>query len=731
MHHATNYTQPARAAENRSMTTPPVTGIPRRRLAGAAGTLLAFALLLGIPSSGWAQRVLVIDTVDIRVCENSDALIDCTSTSTSDYIGTYMVNLSTVPTGTVTVAVAVESDHPKPPTVNPESLTFTPATWADPQEVTVTGVDDKVDNPGGFRLTTIEHTATGGGFSTTKNVHVAVENDGDAAGIIDADGAMLSGTTVIVTEGGTNENGTESPSAPYSVGLNSEPTGTVTMSLKVGGKNPDAATVEPSSLTFTPDDWMVQTVTVTGVPDDTAIERMATITHTPTGGNYDNVSGEVMVTIRNLGPPADTDSVGVTYDPPILMIDEGGTGTYTIRLNSSPGTDKEVEVTLTIPVSRDVIEKTSLGHDKLTFTAGNWDIPQRVEVTVKYDPAVKSETARTAKITHAFTNNYSPDDELSVTAREKDKKGLSVSNKVLEFGEHSYRQYSVKLTSKPEASVEVTVTTNDVDSNVATIDKDGDDRPPLPLTLTFTDADWNEAQQVFVRGVDDAVRHPISRSMTITHSVAAQFPDPSGYDTSVDSVQVKVKITDHEDNPRIEILGFPPGSIPDASDASPFPSYMVRLSTVPSVAVIVTVEMESDKIGDGLSTSTNCGAPLLKKIYLAFPTGEALPEAQPVTICVGDTADNPGSSHDVTIAHTASGTIAKSGGEYNDVPAVRKRLKVIDDEDEKEDITRTLRISKKAGFSVQENGGTVEGYGSPVAYTVQLDSRDDRNPTVL
>ena len=88
------------------------------------------------------------------------------------------------------------------------------------------------------------------------------------------------------------------------------------------------------------------------------------------------------------------------------MIDEGGTGTYTIRLNSSPGTDKEVEVTLTIPPSRDVIEKTSLGHDKLTFTAGNWDIPQRVEVTVKADP-VASASDRTAKITHAFTN-YSP-----------------------------------------------------------------------------------------------------------------------------------------------------------------------------------------------------------------------------------------------------------------------------------------------------------------------------------
>ena len=294
-----------------------------------------------------------------------------------------MVNLSTVPTGTVTVTVAVESDHPKPLTVNKESLTFTPATWADPQTVTVTGVNDDVDNPGGFRLTTIEHTATGGGFSTTKNVHVAVENDGDAAGII------LSKDSVAVTEGGTTviAGETVSPSAPYTVALNSEPTGTVTVSLQVGGANPDAATVEPSSLTFTPDDWeKAQTVTVTGVPDDPAIERMATITHTLTGGNYDNVSDKVEVTIDNIGPPADTDSVGVTYDPPILVIEEGGTGTYTIRLNSSPGTDKKVEVTLSIPESRDVIEKTSLGHDKLTFTDDNWNVPQRVEVTVKYDP---------------------------------------------------------------------------------------------------------------------------------------------------------------------------------------------------------------------------------------------------------------------------------------------------------------------------------------------------------
>ena len=51
MHHATNYTQPTRTAENKSMTTSTVMGmIPRRRLARVAVTLLATVLLLAVSS---------------------------------------------------------------------------------------------------------------------------------------------------------------------------------------------------------------------------------------------------------------------------------------------------------------------------------------------------------------------------------------------------------------------------------------------------------------------------------------------------------------------------------------------------------------------------------------------------------------------------------------------------------------------------------------------------------
>ena len=52
----------------------------------------------------------------------------------------------------------------------------------------------------------------------------------------------------------------------FQIQLNSQPTGTVTVPLRVS--NPSEATISPSSLTFTPDNWNVpQTVTLTGQDD--------------------------------------------------------------------------------------------------------------------------------------------------------------------------------------------------------------------------------------------------------------------------------------------------------------------------------------------------------------------------------------------------------------------------------------------------------------------------------
>ena len=87
----------------------------------------------------------------------------------------------------------------------------------------------------------------------------------------------------------------------YTIVLGSEPTGDVTVT--VSSSDSTAATVAPTSLTFTPSNYSDrQTVTVSGVDDDVVNNplRTATVSHNISGGGYDNVAvGSVTVTLKD------------------------------------------------------------------------------------------------------------------------------------------------------------------------------------------------------------------------------------------------------------------------------------------------------------------------------------------------------------------------------------------------------------------------------------------------
>ena len=87
----------------------------------------------------------------------------------------FTVKLATEPTDTVTVAITGHSGTDL--TLDTTRLTFTPATWNEPQTVTVTaGEDSDTAN----ELETLRATASGGGYDLTANVTVTVtDNDDD------------------------------------------------------------------------------------------------------------------------------------------------------------------------------------------------------------------------------------------------------------------------------------------------------------------------------------------------------------------------------------------------------------------------------------------------------------------------------------------------------------------------------------------------------------------------
>ncbi len=107
---------------------------------------------------------LPIAAVPVTVVDNDGAGVSIIasngSTAVSEAAGagrtdTYTVVLNTRPTGNVRIAV-LSSDEGAA-TVSPASLRFTTTNWNSMQTVTVTGVDDKVDQ--GNRSMTITHTA--------------------------------------------------------------------------------------------------------------------------------------------------------------------------------------------------------------------------------------------------------------------------------------------------------------------------------------------------------------------------------------------------------------------------------------------------------------------------------------------------------------------------------------------------------------------------------------------
>ena len=191
----------------------------------------------------------------------------------------YEVALGALPSADVTVTVTVPESTDV--SVNKDSLTFTTTNWSVSQTVTVTAAHDadKVDD-----TVTITHGASGGGYDSAPagNLVVTVEDD-------DVTGLRATPARLLVTEGA---------SASYDVTLAGRPSADVTVTVTVPGGTD--VSVNKSSLTFTTVNWrMPQTVTVSAAHDQDLVSDAVTIAHGASGGGYDGVSLNVVVTVND------------------------------------------------------------------------------------------------------------------------------------------------------------------------------------------------------------------------------------------------------------------------------------------------------------------------------------------------------------------------------------------------------------------------------------------------
>ena len=312
---------------------------------------------------------------------------------------TYTAKLSRQPEGDVTVKIAVAD--PTAATVNPSRLTFTASNWNEEQTVTVTGVDDSIDNPDNRRNTAVNHTVTGGGYDDARQA-LRVE-------VTDNDGAHI---RVVPTSVSVAEN----DEAAFGVSLNTAPTADVT--ITVASADSSIASVSPATLTFTADNFFSpQTVTVTGVDDDLINEgrrRETTLTLTAANGGYDDaLPQEVSVAV------SDDEEGGIAVSPTSMSVaEDGGTGSFDVSLQSEPSGDVTVLVT-----SADA-SVAMVSPAALTFTTTNWSTAQTVTVSGVNDELINPNGRRVTTITLEASGggyHYVEQQRVTVTATDDDR----------------------------------------------------------------------------------------------------------------------------------------------------------------------------------------------------------------------------------------------------------------------------------------------------------------------
>jgi uncharacterized repeat protein (TIGR01451 family) len=286
----------------------------------------------------------------------------------------FTVVLTSQPTANVTVALTGSQVTPAP-----TPLTFTSANWNVAQPVTVTAIDDAIDEASPH-AGSVSFLVTSGDSSYNEfpvsPVGVQV-SDNDSAGVTVIE---LDGNTA-VTEGGATDT--------YTIALTSEPTANVAVVLGVGAQ----ASVSPPNLSFTAANWNVaQTVTVSAT-NDTLVEGPTTesITHSTssTDSNYSGIAvAGVSVAIT------DNDSATVQFAPATVSQAEGSSpmaftvtlsnpvaSGVTLNLNSAFGTALAADftpisgATVSFPASSTapqtvnvVIANDALDEDNETFS---------------------------------------------------------------------------------------------------------------------------------------------------------------------------------------------------------------------------------------------------------------------------------------------------------------------------------------------------------------------------
>ena len=412
-------------------------------------------------------------------------------------------------------------------------------------------------------------------------------------------------------------------------------------------------------------------------------------------------------------------------------VTEGGTLTVTVTLSRNADANLSIPVRMrtsgnptasaadfTLSNSGSVAITSGTSSGTLTFTAVDDDIDEDAETLVLEFGALPSGVvAGTA-------------DSVAITINDNDTAGVTVTQTggntvVAENG--GTDTYTVALDTQPLTNVVITLTSG---VPAAAVLSGGGQTNQGTLTLTFTPSNWNTAQTVTVRGVNDDVDNQGDRrDVTITQAVTTG--DTGGkYTTSTAVANVSVRVNDDD----VAAVTVTPsgGTTVVTEDQSDTDDYTVVLATQPLGNVTITATAPA-----GAQVSDDGGSTWGSSVELEFTAGTSgnWGTAQTVTVRgEQDVIDNPGDQRAVTITHAITSGNGDGSRYRPSTPSIDSVAVTVTDDDP---APTAIALSVDDDFVWEGDGATsitvtatVQGatrFGVPKAVVVTVTPLADRS----
>lgn len=489
-----------------------------------------------------------------------------------------------------------------------------------------------------------------------------------------AAGARAAAPAVNVTEtGGFTSIAEPATTDTYRISLTTAPTADVVITMIDNGQ----MVPSPSVVTFTPLNWSTPVyVTLTPV-DDGVAEGVHTgmVMHFVDSLDWDYMSypmSDIFATITD----DDVVGVDVVQTGGSTAVAEGGaTDSFQVQLTSASSSP----VTITLST----IGGVTLTPGVLTFPAGQWKVPQQVDVAAIDDNSVEGLHAAVIAVAVASADSdYGGMSvpSMSVSIADNDAGGLvygSGSMPVVSIVENGGSgSFGVRLSAQPSATVTVTPS---VGEGLAL-----DDAMPL----TFTAAGWNVPQQVSVHAVNDNIAKGL-REDGVTFGVAST--DPAFNNVVLNPAVVAVV---DDDAAGLVTTGTTETNV--ASESGSCVDVTLKLTSQPTATVSVSMNPDEQVSTDISSIDLDADT---------WNTGA------PVHVCATDDEATEGS-------HTGSISFSlwSTDGSYALLSVPELVVSIIDND------TPEIRVGA-------DQLTVVEG-APPVSLTVELGSRPDDEVTV-